>query len=359
MSDLSALLDRARALLDPVRDTAETLGDLLRADGAIHAHPSPGTPVGPSGPVGFTDGAVASEQTDALAWVAAVGVTQTSNYPDREHSARTVVPVCGDVERVRSALMASCELRATTTALADHHPGLIFMDGGLATPLVSIGQGLLMRDPDATEAITTHNANTDLPDTIAAYVTAILSGHIAALPKQDTATGYVDQWARRYTGALTGAQRENLQRLRDRPVMGGLLGPGEWVTPRPAKELRNVEAKVSGPDGTAHPAAIDTDYGRLRDATHLHVTYFRPHRLASRVIKIEYAETDTDTWETARDLIRYLDTVTMGPRVKEPLGQHLVDANAKRAVTATMTEMMGHATTVLDPAATDRYRTVT
>lgn len=359
MSDYTALVTRARDLMDPVKDLAVTLRARLDEDGTIHPFPTGPFPADLA-TVAFTDGAVAAEQTDALAWIAACGVCQVTGTPDQVTRANAVTPVCGDVERVRSALMACCEVRAAVTALAGPEtvPELVFMDGGLATPLVSIAQGLVIRDPDASAAVTAHYGAFDAPGAITAYVDAILAEQVAALPKQDTATGYVELWARRYKGALTDAERDGLLRLRDRPVLGGLLNSGEWITPRPAKELRNVEAKITTRDGGTVPAAIDADYERLRDGLgNLYVLYFQPRQLASRVIKVEYAETDPTTWSGAGRIIRYLDQVTIGPRVKEPLGQHLVDTAAKRTVTSMMAEMMGHAAGALDPAATDHYRT--
>lgn len=352
---LERLIARAQTLTEPVADLASTLRTILSEEGNIHTFPA-GAPPLQHDKVAFTDGAVASEQTDALTWVAATGVCQMPGDDATQITAHAVAPVCPDTERLRAALMATSEVAATTSTFTTHRPDVVMMDGGIATPLVSIAQGHLVRDPDVAAEVAEFYTASDMATHISRYIDHAVSGRVAALPKQDTATAYLAQWAHQHAQRLTGPAQAAMGRMRDRPVLGAVLEPGEWVTPRRATSLANVEAKVWNDTDGWVPLPIDRDFGRLRACTNLYVTYFRPHRLASRVIKVEFYEADPQRWTTARALIQYLDAVTVGPRVKEPLGQHLVDAAAKRAVTSAMTEMLGAASMAM--ATIDRYRTV-
>lgn len=360
--DYGALLDTARRLTEPVAGMAGQLRDLLDADTGIRAFdtsPSPGEVPG----CAFIDGAVAHEQTDALAWVCAVGARLNGRAAPTVTEAAAVAPVSGDVERLRSALMACCELAAATTpGPTESGTRAVFMDGGLATPLISIAQGLLVRDADVDRAVREHYAAVDLPALVGRYVDLIEQGRVVALPKQDTATGFTSQWADTYSGRFEHPDTHLvLARMRDRPLAGSLLAPGEFLTPRPAHELARTEIKQSTHDGAppdALTAALAPQYRRLAAMDRLHVTYLKPRRLPTRVVKIEYRETAPSQWSTAATLSSLIDGVTMGPRVKEPLPQYQVDTAAKKAVTTALTKIMAVATLALDDSsATSHYRT--
>ena len=194
LTDPDRLLADARRLVEPVTGMAGRLRDLLDADGLVRGYPAPAAPGAMPG-CAFVDGAVAHEQTDALAWVAATGVRLVDGHQPVTLSATAVAPVSGDIERLRSALMAARELAAATaeTPAAD----LVFMDGGLSTPLISVAQALLVRDLDVLAAVREHYRRTGIVDLVAAYVDLVAAGKVAALPKQDTATGFTGEWARR------------------------------------------------------------------------------------------------------------------------------------------------------------------
>lgn len=351
------LIATARRLIEPVRDLAGQMRDLLDATGQITPIPQPSTP-GQTPLTAFIDGAVAHEQTDALTWIAATGARLTDDHAPAVESATAVAPVSGDTERLRSALMASCELLAATST--ESPAERVIMDGGLATPLISLSQGLLVRDPDVERTIREHYTQIDLPAVVDRYVTLIEQGRVAALPKQDTATGYTTEWARAHRHDFEHPDSASaLSRMRDRPLAGSLLLPGEWLRPRHADELARTEIKAARTD-TPDPLAqaLAPHYERLARTEGLHVAYFKPRRLPERVIKIEYREDDPATWATGAGLSALIDGVTMGPRVKEPLPQYQADAAAKKAVTSTLTETMHSAAAMLDaPAATYRYRT--
>lgn len=347
---VAPLLDSAQRLVEPVTGLADRLRDHLdTADGVFDYTQSPHTTTQTAACV---DGAVADDQTDALVWVTAVGVAHTDGRANHTATTSAVVPVSGDTERLRSALMATCELSAST-AWKDR---MVFIDGGLATPLISVAQGLTVRDPDVAASIEQHYQDSDITEVVNTYLDRLLVGKIAALPKQDTATGYIDLWTTSLGDSLPDSQRQMLSRLRDRPVISGLLQPGEMLHPRPATELTRTEAK--SPEGYDASSALDDAYGRMRQADGLHVTYFKPTRLPTRVIKVEYLERDPDGFTDGRTLAAMLDTQTRGPRMKEPLMQHQVDQAAKRLVTANLSTITSMAARAIDnPSATGHYRT--
>lgn len=357
LTDPDRLLADARRLVEPVTGMAGRLRDLLDADGLVRGYPAPAAPGAMPG-CAFVDGAVAHEQTDALAWVAATGVRLVDGHQPVTLSATAVAPVSGDIERLRSALMAARELAAATaeTPAAD----LVFMDGGLSTPLISVAQALLVRDLDVLAAVREHYRRTGIVDLVAAYVDLVAAGKVAALPKQDTATGFTGEWARRYRGDFDHVDSHvALARLRDRPLAGSLLTPGEWLTPREATEIGRTEIKAAHPDETDPlVSALAPLYARFAATDGLHVTYMKARRLRDRVVKIEYREDEPGRWSTGERITSLIDGVTLGPRVKEPLPQHQVDAAAKKVVTGTLSMLMQVASGALDdPAATSRYRT--
>lgn len=348
---LDTLIDRARQLVEPIDGLADRLREHLDATGAIHAFTHTTAPP-LTMPIACVDGAVADEQTDALVWATAVGVAQTTGRDDHATSATAVVPVSGDTERLRSALMATCELSAAV-AWPDR---TVFMDGGLATPLISVAQGVTVTDPDVGQSLANHYRSRNVIETVDAYLDRLLEGHIAALPKQDTATGYIDLLRGALRSSLPAAQISALARMRDRPLVSSILRPGEMLRPRPATELARTEAKPNG--GNPVAAALAKSYERLHDANTVHVTYFKPTRLPSRVIKVEYLERDLERFTTAHTLVAALDEQTLGPRMKEPLMQHQVDQAAKRLVTSNLSTITATAARLLDNAsATSHYRT--
>ncbi|MDN5893870.1 MAG: hypothetical protein L0H93_07550 [Nocardioides sp.] len=348
--ELGHLMETAQRLVEPVSGLSEILRTHLDDTGAVLDYTTSRRPDALS--AACVDGAVADHQTDSLVWLSAVGVAQTDGRPEHAVAGTAVAPVSGDTDRLRAALMATCELSAAT-AWDDR---MVFMDGGLATPLISVAQGLTVTDPDVADSVERHYRDAHLLDVVHTYLDRLLDGRIAALPKQDTATGYIGQFATALRGSLSDQQRRALQRMRDRPLVGTLMWPGEMLRPRPAAELARTEAKA--PEDNPATAALDDAYGRLRAATGVHVAYFKPTRLPTRVIKIEYLESDTTSFSDGLALAALLDAQTLGPRMKEPLMQHQVDQAAKRLVTANLSTITGTAARALeDQAATDHYRT--
>lgn len=348
---IKPLLNTAVRLIEPVRGLTQTLRDHLTEAGRVETvDPRPPETLLPPACV---DGAVAHDQTDALVWVTAVGVAQTRDRPDHTVTASSVAPVSAETDRLRSALMATCELSATT-AWDDR---LVLIDGGLATPLISVAQGLTVSDPDVATAVDRHYTDTDVATSINTYIDAILAGRVAALPKQDTAAGFLEQWADELAETLHDDQRQALSRLRDRPVITALLQPGEMLRPRRAVELGRTEVKPND-NSTDRARTLDAAYGRLRNCDDVHVTYVKPTHLPSRVIKIEYVETDQTGFTIGRRLAALVDNQTRGPRMREPLMQHQADRAAKRLVSTNLSTITTLAARSLDdPTATSHYRT--
>lgn len=352
-TDPEDLIATARRLIEPVRGMSDLLRDIHVRQGAIMGFPRPDTPGRVPG-AAFIDGAVAHEQTDALLWVAATGVSLADDRPSTVNTATGVAPVSGDTERLRSGLMACCELEAATAS----DEALIFMDGGLATPLISVAQALLVHDPDVRQSIRERYARVDVASLLDRYVDMVEEGRVVALPKQDTASGYATAWATAYEHEFPHPDTSlALARMRDRPLAGALLRPGEMLRPRPAQELARTELKHENGDPLA--ARLAPHYDRLARAENLHVMYVQPRRLTDRVIKAEYREADPTTWATGQSLAALVDGVTIGPRVKEPMPQYQVDGAAKKSVTSTLAALMQDAQTALDgdAGATSRYRT--
>lgn len=341
--------DDVRRFAAPTGNLPTILRERLQAADLIRRYPT--NPAGPK-PGVFVDGAVAAEQTDALTIVAAVAAT-TLHDTDWVTATEGVVPVSGDGDRYRAILMASCELDAALhahTATTGH----VFVDGGLGTTLLSVATTALIRDADVAAQTSRHLTDRGTLDTVDRYVNAVLGGRIVGLPKQDTAQTYVHQWADRWHTHL-GDNAQILRRLRDRPLIDLILQPGEILAPRPASELRRIDAPTSRePD--PHTAALTEHLGRLRDATTLQVAYFKPNAGAQRTIKIEYTNTPPGAF---LHLAATLDRDCDSPRILEPYGQHSVDQVCKTAVRRHLATVLDAVTRALadHPEAARHYRT--
>lgn len=353
----ASLLDVDRLVVEARRISRPFAGmpQALRRELNRHISPFKAGLILRVGPVcGWVDGAVASEQTDALVWTTAVGVATTL---DGDLVARTaaVIPVCSDSERLRGLLMAGCEIEAAVAAL-DAGCELVFVDGGLTTSLMSVTGEKFLTDPDAAAAADHFLTAHGLVRLAGRYVDGILDGRIVALPKQDTAQVFVEQWAASLAIA-SPEMGEALGRMRDRPVIDSFLAPGEMLAPRPAT-LRIEAAGVRSQPQSARLAEFDRHLARLRAAKGLAVAYFKPSGGAQRTIKFEFATTPGHTpASTAARLAAFLDGQCGGPRVMEPFGQHMVDQVCKQSVRADMLALTATLTAALDDdTATRHYR---
>ncbi|WP_347956217.1 hypothetical protein [Gordonia aichiensis] len=302
-------------------DVLPALEALLDGDGAIL--PIPTDAVGD--PVVCVDGAVISTQTDIVTWIA---VAATNSSESASLSTATVTTVGSHADAVRAAVMAAAEL-AVAVRTAETDGGPVWMDGSLATPLISIATSLT--SVPAAEAAEFAHCLRELQvvESVTAYVDLAHAGRLRSLPKQDTSRSYLNLWAPRMEGAAQGWLR--LQR--DRILMGELLPPGFVMTPRPSPEVASV-ALVE-----PTPAELWDLFSELRLAmagwgdSDPQVTYLMPTDL-NRPIKIEFtaAGQRDRAADTAVQLAAQIDPLCHGPRMLEPYPQFVVDSFAKAQV---------------------------
>lgn len=356
------VLDTASQLLaaiDPQQQHSDLLSHLQRTQ-AIRIAPTRGPANEPD--LVCVDGGVAHEQTDALTWIAAVGVSSDlrSSVP-----ATMVMPVSSETDRARSMLMALCELAAALDTADRSH--VVWMDGSLATPLISIATGLLTSDPTTAELVCATLADCNTDTLIGDYVHYGLQGRLRALPKQDTASGYCQLWAAQL-GERSGAW---LKMQRDRIAATSVLKSGEYLRPRRADEALRVTAKATAdaPKSVREWAhVIDELLGHWREELPVFVTYVLPRGMPLRAVKIEYtlpadvddADIDDVADSTAAALCAKVSETIIGTRVIEPFPQHQADTFAKREVTSLITQLMGAAARTFSethPAGIRHYRT--
>ncbi|MDN5760203.1 MAG: hypothetical protein L0H59_17050, partial [Tomitella sp.] len=257
--------------------------------------------------------------------------------------------------------MALCEMAASLQVLDAQ--GEVWLDGSLATPLISVGTGLLVADDAAARLISDTLTDCNADALISDFVHYATLGRIRAMPKQDTASGYCQRWA----DALDGPEGDWIGGQRDRTTIGGLLQPGEYLTPRPAHEALQVTTKV-GRDSPepmrAWAALLDELLGHWRSEVDAYVTYMIPAAAGDRAVKIEYtmpAEADgADTSAMAGALAMRVSETMVGARIREPLPQHTADTLAKREVTVLLGQLTSAASTAFRgryPSAVTHYRT--
>jgi hypothetical protein len=356
--DFEPVLATAAQLLgesDP-REYRQFLIDHLVRQGAVHDvpldHPEWAAIV-------CVDGGVASEQTDALTWIAAVGVNSAN---DSDVAAALVIPVGSHAERVRSMVMALCELAAALETIETH--GEVWMDGSLATPLISVVTGLLVSDDVTSELICKALADYNADVLFGDFIHYASLGKIRALPKQDTATSYCEEWARQVQHGELAAW---LMMQRDRIVATQVLRPGQFLHPRRGKEAARVEAKVPATAAAATKGwAVQFEelLSHWRTDVDAYVTYAVPANSPLRAVKIEYtASSGTDgaeVLELAGTLCGQATESVLGSRILEPLPQHQADRLAKSQVTSLITQLGSAAQLAFretHPAAVRHYRT--
>jgi hypothetical protein len=356
--DFEPVLATAAQLLgesDP-RQYRQQLADHLALLEAMHPVPA----VKPEwSAVVCVDGGVASEQTDALTWIAAVGVN-SANDPDS--AAALVIPVGSHAERVRSMLMALCELATALQTIESH--GEVWMDGSLATPLISVVTGLLVSDGVTSElicqALSDYNADVLFGD----FIHYASLGKVRALPKQDTASSYCEQWAKQVRNGELAAW---LMMQKDRIVATQVLRPGHFLQPRRGKEAARVEASVPASASAAAKgwaAQFEELLSYWRSAVDTYVTYALPTDSITRAVKIEYTAAhgtdEVEVLELAGTLCARATQSILGSRILEPLPQHQADRLAKSQVTSLITQLTSAAQLAFrdtHPAAVRHYRT--
>ncbi|KJR10492.1 hypothetical protein [Gordonia sihwensis] len=301
-------------------DVLPSLKALLDGDGAVL--PIPGEAAGD--PVVCVDGAVISTQTDIVTWIA---VAATNSVESASLSTAAVTTVGSHADAVRAAVMAAAEL--SVAVLTAEAGGPVWMDGSLATPLISIATSLTSVPSGEAAEFARCLRDLQVVESVTAYVDLAHAGQLRSLPKQDTSRSYLNLWAPRMDTSAQGWLR--LQR--DRILMGELLPPGFVMAPRPSPEVASV-ALVE-----PNPTELWDLCNELRlamagwDECDPQVTYLMPTDL-DRPIKVEFtAAGDRErAADTAMQLAAQIDPLCHGPRMLEPYPQFVVDAFAKMQV---------------------------
>jgi hypothetical protein len=273
-----------------------------------------------------------------------------------------VMPVGSHTDRTRSMLMALCEL-ASALQTVDLH-GEVWMDGSLATPLISIATGLLVTDETAMSLVCDALAEYNADGLVGDYIHYASLGKIRALPKQDTASGFCELWARQVTDPELVAW---LMTQRDRMIATDILAAGQFLAPRRASEAGRVEAKVpaaASAEARAWAGTLDELLAYWRNDVAAYVTYALPASATSRAVKVEFTvDADADDsaiLELAGEVSARAGESMLGARIREPLPQHKADSRAKRQVTSLVTSLTSAAQVRFrhtHPAAVRHYRT--
>lgn len=302
------------------------------------------------------DGAVASEQTDTLVWVAAVAA---SSRRDDVRRKTAVIPVGSSTDAFKSAVMALCEMSMARQVCDEM--GQAWMDGGLVTPLMSLSAALAIPDIATSAQLCEVLDSVDGAGIVEDYIHFALNGRLAALPKQDTATAYCEGWSGH--PRLADSTRTWVARQKDRTVAGIVIPPGKYLAARHGGEALRVEASPSrrGDRRAAHWAhRIDSLLNEWRNGVQAHVLYCSPpDGVPGRAIKVEYTAVDDDP-QLAGLHAAQASAGVAGTRVIEPVEQYWVDAFAKSEVQGLLAELVTAATDALaeqHPSAVRHYRT--
>lgn len=319
--------------------------------GSAAFRPVPPATAADSGrPVVCVDGAVTSTQTDVLTWVA---VAATNSDGSVDHTAAAATVVGSHVTAVRSAIMAVAELHVAVQTAERYNE--VWMDGSLATPLISIATSLSAVPTDAADGWSVTLREAGAVEVLEQYVELAHQGKVRALPKQDTAKVFTTAWARDVDQPPAA---DWLRTQRDRLIVSGLLEPGTALSPQPMPVAAVVPAQ---PTNSALRHLADTIRPLMlhwQDVTP-YVTYLAP-RFLDRPVKIEFTAAASESDSVAVDLCARIDPLCRGPRVLEPLPQAEVDFRVKRQVQLVDSELLSSASTYFGdsyPDATRTYRT--
>lgn len=320
----STLTDGAELAGATIRrtDVLHEITGLLAATDAISSIPASGTSVDP---VICVDGAVIATQTDLVTWIA---VAATNSNETVVEAAGAVCTVGSHTDAVRAAVMAAAELQVAVRS-AETAP-TVWMDGSLATPLISITTALSAVPATDAAAFTRTLRRLDIGATVGAYVRLAAAGRLRSLPKQDTSKAYVTGWAERVSDL--SARWLGLQR--DRIVAATVLSPGTFLAPRPAPEVSAVkfgEARV--PEMASLTRELQAAMQGWQQVD-VYAMYLMPTDLA-RPIKIEFTTAGgapDEVSAAAGTIAAQIDPLCHGPRMLEPRTQFVVDVAAKHQV---------------------------
>lgn len=351
--DTYSLINDARDLLgvaDP--QACQNLTAALHDLQAIASHQQL-----PPQPLVCIDGAVASTQTDVLVWTAAVAGNSDA---DNSITHQLVTSINPSTERLRSAAMAICEMKMALQVAESVES--VWMDGSLSTPLLSVSTAISGANEAIADTVTELLERTDALKTIADYVELACAGRLRALPKQDTAQGFSEDW--RELPILADATSRWIGERNDHVLARSVLTPGEHLAARRAREALRVKIRTSEdmPAGTKTWAdALNPVFRAWRTGVAAYVTYAMPNVGTGRPVKVEFTTSGLDiTAEVTKNVVETACSHIAGVQVVEPLPQYLVDATVKKQVTTEMLDLMRFAHQQLGghyPEAVNEYRT--
>lgn len=202
---------------------------------------------------------------------------------------------------------------------------------------------------------------TNAPKIIHHYTQLAQSGRLRALPKQDTATGYAEKW--KQLPGLDDSTQLWVGDRADRALAYAVLTPGQFLAPRRAVEAQRVKIRTNDQAGDAVSRWVEKlnpQFENWRSHVHAYVTYGMPERGPGRPVKVEFTiRRDEDANDAAQASVEVASSHISGAQIVEPLPQFLVDATAKRQVTAEMLNLMTIAEQHLGghhPEAVNAYR---
>lgn len=307
------------ALLAPIGQHRDRLRETLIGSGAIRQVP----PHDPGIPITAVDGAFVAQPLYACDLITALAAAapgihtpDTSiNYPYETYACALPRGISRDA--ISKLLMFSLELGVNAQLPADL-PGIIAVDGALATPVIGVLTSLSQTRGTVPQKILTH-----VEPHILAGIAAISepTRTTIGLPKADTSSDWAHHWSE-----LIGFPLPPTDRL----IATQLLEPGEYLEPRTATGGMNLGK--NRPDTTSGEliAAVEQATGLFRELARQGAhksTYFKPTTCHDTVIKIEYLHGHGNY--TIADIVAAVNADTPGPHLQEPFSQYLVDVTVK------------------------------
>lgn len=263
------------------------------------------------------DGAYAVERllaTDivAVAGLAIEGLTPPSEesfWPLPRHRSSVITAEHSDrTETVTRALMTAMELRLA--ANAPHN--IVFLDGSLLSPAISLNQAMQAREDVDAELRATYDDHLD----------AALEAYVTVLEAAQTDQAFVS--VPKYT-----TQQELSERLdadesyEDRALLSFLLEPGEFVGPLPL-ESSHVPRQVDQPPLAERPQAEQID----RLLQQQDILYYRPYG-HSPAFRLELARSVTRNDKRLAKVLEAVQIQSGVSNVLEPYPLYITDRMVK------------------------------
>jgi hypothetical protein len=272
------------------------------------------------------DGAFAIERlicTDlvAFAGVAMEGLTPPSEkryWPNPHHVSKILTVEHSDITAsIARAVMMCMELELAATAPHD----VVFLDGSLTTPLISIDQGL--------------NRVADVNEELAAFFLSRVESALESYQKTVTCerTDKIFTGIPKYTTrAEISKDVLNMREYEDRGLLTFVLDAGEFVGPVPIQKIQrpwHLNLKPIQSDKNLEETAKQIFAG-LND---LQILYYRPYSYFP-VLRIEIAKSIANNPNRLAILLESLRLQCSSPSIMEPFPLYLADRMVKHLGTA-------------------------